>query len=644
MSASTPSANDMPDAGTALRACVAAAVRDGGPLMQVLVDVVKGVLEAQALLAREPRRRDALERARHVFAEHAAALVRDYPAALRERFDGPGPEVRVPWTPPSALDFAELSLRDEAEVTAQVELARAQHTALHATASVLAELDALVSAAQGLPQVQPELNPLRPENYIRALQQVVGATGVAPDVRAIWMEPLRDALATQLVPAYQEALSRLRADGVESAGHAVPGRTTGARPARGALVANPGIAQSLPAASGLPAAAPWAASSPAAPTPGQRKPQSPAACEVVNRMMDNIAHDDRLLRPVQRSLLELRPALQRLMWHDPRFFTDDQHPARRLLDALTQRALAFDSEDADGFTGFARFMDHAVASVLAGNSQSADTFTTALAELEAGWAAEERLHRDRKEQAHAVALELTRREELSHRVSAGIRVLARAEHLPADIVEFAAGPWADVAARAQDDRPGEDDPGGYLAAVNELFWLARPELAAQSPERLDPAAAHVQRILREGLDCIGHDPDMIAAVLDRVAELHLTAAAQAAVLHEGSEEVADTGAESPASASEGDVGVAADGAAAGVELAIGGWAELITNHRTVHTQLTWASPHHTLFLFTAPDGSTQSMTRRVRDKLMAEGALKVLPGPPGARAKGAGSRAGKART
>ena len=137
---------------------------------------------------------------------------------------------------------------------------------------------------------------------------------------------------------------------------------------------------------------------------------------------------------------------------------------------------------------------------------------------------------------------------------------------------------------------------------------------------------------------------MIAAVLDRVAELHLTAAAQAAVLHEGSEEVADTGAESPASASQGDVGVAADGAAAGVELAIGGWAELITNHRTVHTQLTWASPHHTLFLFTAPDGSTQSMTRRVRDKLMAEGALKVLPGPPGARAKGAGSRAGKART
>ena len=621
MSASTPSATDVPEAAGALRACVAAAVRDGGPLMQVLVDVVDGVLEAQALLAREPRRRDALERARHVFAQHAPALVRDYPAALRERFDRPGPEVRVPWALPAALDFAELSLRDEAEVTAQVELARAQHTALHATAAVLAELDALVSAAQGLPRVEPDLNPLRPETYIRALQQVVGATGVAPDVRAIWMEPLRDALATQLVPAYREAVSRLRADGV--------------------LAVNPGIADNPAPASGLAPAGPSPASHPVTPALAPPKQRWPAASEVVHRMMDNIAQDDRLLRPVQRSLMELRPALQRLAWHDPHFFTDDQHPARRLLDALTLRALAFDSEDADNFTGFARCMDRAVASVLAGDTRSADTFAAALVELEAGWAAQERLRRGREEEAHAVALELTRREELSHRVSTGIRALARAEHLPADIVEFAAGPWADVAARAQDDQPGEDDPGGYLAAVTELFWLARPELAARSPERLEPAAVHVLRILREGLDRIGHDPGMTAAVLDRVAELHLTAAAQAAVLHESSEEIPGEGAESVTA--EAAAGPAADSAAAGVELAIGAWMELTTNHRTVHTQLTWASPHHTLFLFTAPDGSTQSMTRRVRDKLMAEGALKVLPGPPATRAKGKGRKAGRPR-
>ena len=61
---------------------------------------------------------------------------------------------------------------------------------------------------------------------------------------------------------------------------------------------------------------------------------------------------------------------------------------------------------------------------------------------------------------------------------------------------------------------------------------------------------------------------------------------------------------------------------------VGAWIELITNRRKVRTQLTWASPHHTLFLFTAPDGSTQTMTRRMRDKLAAEGTLRVISTQP----------------
>jgi hypothetical protein len=57
---------------------------------------------------------------------------------------------------------------------------------------------------------------------------------------------------------------------------------------------------------------------------------------------------------------------------------------------------------------------------------------------------------------------------------------------------------------------------------------------------------------------------------------------------------------------------------------IGAWFDLLTSGRRLRTQLTWCSPHNTLFLFTAPDSSTQSMTRRMRDKLLAEGALKVV--------------------
>lgn len=60
------------------------------------------------------------------------------------------------------------------------------------------------------------------------------------------------------------------------------------------------------------------------------------------------------------------------------------------------------------------------------------------------------------------------------------------------------------------------------------------------------------------------------------------------------------------------------------EFTVGSWVDLVSAGKVMRTQLTWASPHKTLFLFTAADGSTQSMTRRMRDKLAAEGSLRVL--------------------
>ena len=64
---------------------------------------------------------------------------------------------------------------------------------------------------------------------------------------------------------------------------------------------------------------------------------------------------------------------------------------------------------------------------------------------------------------------------------------------------------------------------------------------------------------------------------------------------------------------------------------MGAWVELISNQRPVRTQLTWTSPNGTLFLFTSPDGSTQSMTRRMRDKLASEGTLRVIRYKPSSR-------------
>jgi hypothetical protein len=70
----------------------------------------------------------------------------------------------------------------------------------------------------------------------------------------------------------------------------------------------------------------------------------------------------------------------------------------------------------------------------------------------------------------------------------------------------------------------------------------------------------------------------------------------------------------------------AEGAAE--EMPLGSWFEVRTGGQWIRTQLTWASPHGTLFLFTSAFGASQSMTRRTREKLVAAGDMRVVSGQP----------------
>ncbi len=57
---------------------------------------------------------------------------------------------------------------------------------------------------------------------------------------------------------------------------------------------------------------------------------------------------------------------------------------------------------------------------------------------------------------------------------------------------------------------------------------------------------------------------------------------------------------------------------------VGAWVELRGEGDWKRTQLTWANPGSTLFLFTSPSGSTQSMTRRSLDKLLTSGKMRSV--------------------
>ena len=56
----------------------------------------------------------------------------------------------------------------------------------------------------------------------------------------------------------------------------------------------------------------------------------------------------------------------------------------------------------------------------------------------------------------------------------------------------------------------------------------------------------------------------------------------------------------------------------------GTWVELMVKGQWIRAQLTWASPHSTLFMFTSLAGTAHSMSRRTLDRLRAQGSIKIV--------------------
>jgi hypothetical protein len=58
----------------------------------------------------------------------------------------------------------------------------------------------------------------------------------------------------------------------------------------------------------------------------------------------------------------------------------------------------------------------------------------------------------------------------------------------------------------------------------------------------------------------------------------------------------------------------------------GAWVEMMAPEGWQRYQVTWASPHGTLFMFTGKSGQPQSMTRRLLSRMLRDGMLKVISG------------------
>ncbi len=379
--------------------------------------------------------------------------------------------------------------------------------------------------------------------------------------------------------------------------------------------------------------------------------------EVVRLMLENLTQDERLLPAVRTQFKGLEPALLKLAQADPRFFSDRRHPARQLLDKLAHRSLAYVAESDAGFAEFLASVAAAVQSLAAGAGE-ADDFARVLQSLQAQWVDASASLRQRQAEAARALLHAEQRNLLAQRLAADFEAVLQSQpQVPARVAQFLCGPWAQVVAESQLASADGVDAQGYQALVDDLLWSVQLPLARRNRARLAQLVPTLLVRLRQGLQSIRYPDEHITAFLDDLIALHgqaldgprTTAPPATPAVDLLLDDVA-----APATPASAPPGEAAEGfwvaeneaseagylpedavvppAPAGVlahdwsvaDLTVGCWVELMLNEEWVRAQLTWASPHRTLFMFTSVNGLAHSMTRRTMDRLRNRGLIRVV--------------------
>lgn len=650
-------------------------------------------------------------------------------AIARETGASPANKTSSPGQSFSSLRFQDLELMGEEQVQDTLDEARLQQTLLLASEAGLAGFSARMSTAMGLTVVKSEKNPLRPEIYTRALVALLQGLPVAPQIRARWLL-YGGQIMGELLQALYVALDKLlEKKGIQLAGYAVlssPEEPKRASQTQG-RVHDQRSASSNAASQGMQlnreqlltldhlhrlmsgdyddsfisstdadADADTDAAFGLLPAPVQRsKVQAPSrsmgqslAIEVVTLMVEQLTADQRLLPPVRKLIANAEPAFLRLGTADPAFFSNKNHPARRLLEAVTAKSLAFASEADEGFAEFMQDLQASAKRLTQNKAIGSLDFAALLKGFEDRQAVRNQAAAESQKRAVQALMQAEQRHLLAEKIAAEIRQRRDFVAGNAIVATFVTGPWSQVMAHERLMMEGNATgkrKAVFSLALGDLLWSADVAQTSLRRKRLIDIIPGMMDAVREGLLSIDYPLSLSKVFFDELMGLHEQALSAPPVKIEsvrknskalgqtistanspnsqhpwlqlseaqqsGFMDFADTKEEQlepvnvPALAPAKRVrSVAAAPAPVAVVdppsvdmlesqpllaeqalgLQLGAWVDLVSGSQWVRAQLTWISPHDTLFMFTSLGGRSHSMTARMLQQGVAQGRFKLI--------------------
>jgi hypothetical protein len=659
------------------RACIKDAAVAGGDLMQATLARALRHLPDEAARIADVVDRNLLLEAAGVLRDQQQALVTAFPQALLAEFAHAIAGDRA-----SSLSFDSLPLLGDEQMQENADLVRGARELEAAVRPQLDALESALAAARLTPEGAQHRHPLRPEVYARSIYRLARQSPVSPAVRRRWLRHLPPLMAPELARTYAAMAARLQPEEATVPGMvaAVPQealdlatqltirelrKLLAGEPGEGAdegviLFSDTDFSHTVPAALEMvqdmrkvdqlllqlrqrQAAMPGRerdsmAAFREALRQEAKRPAQALGLEVVHLMIDSLAEDPRLLPAVRDIVRDLEPPLLRLALVDPRFFSDREHPARRLLEQLTQRSLAWTSPEEAGFAGFMEGLQQATEALLDAGGTGPDSFDIALSALQDAWEEAQPRGRRNRERAVRALMRAEQRNLLADRLAQQILERPDAVNAPREALAFLTGPWAQVMAQVRlADSTGDEDPAGCGWVVQTVLWSVQPALAARVAGHHRTLVARID----EGLASIDHmpaDTDRWQNLLSALRDLALSTATGSALRAYEPEPPPETVNTWLAPIEMHESGFLPDSAVApgatlepdtllSRDLDIGAYVDLLSDGWE-RWQLTWASPHGLLFMFTHAGGTTRSMTRRKLNSMTAQGTLRLVSAHP----------------
>jgi Protein of unknown function (DUF1631) len=351
---------------------------------------------------------------------------------------------------------------------------------------------------------------------------------------------------------------------------------------------------------------------------------------LLSRVFETVLLDDSIPSQTRELLQLLQVPVLKAALLDKNFFFEEAHPARRLVDLLSRMGWE-QRKDADD--PLFQVMQRSVERVGGGEARP-EAFAEAVAELEAGIAAEEDAQQQAMAGPVASALKQERLQVATRAARDAVALRVRAGDVEQVVSGFLEERWTTVMTFAysiEEDKPGA--VGNATRAMDELIWSVKPKPTQEQRKTLIGKLPRLLSTLNKWLDAIKWQDAERLQFFARLAECHasivrapieLSPERQLELAVEAAQQDALRRVELEQAAAEQEAGrrqmiSPVDGLERGM------WFEFRTPEATRKVKLAWVSPLRTLFIFSgAGRREAFSLSAEKFAELLHAGSARVL--------------------